>query len=204
MADIVESNEGMKKKMKSQEEKMKIKAGETKQKAAETKEEIKEKGSEVKEEAVKQKEKLEEGFEGRNPAEKFLSDMINNFRQRTGEINDVYYSAAETTEKPLIDILETNENIIVIADISGVDKDDIDIGVSKNNVTITTNFKDEIPIEGAEFIKKERNYGETTRSIDLPASIKSKDVKANFKACTLTITLPKIEKDIVTKIKVEE
>jgi HSP20 family protein len=177
--------------------------------ASEKKEEVEKKAGEVKDEAVKQKEKLEKESEeeGRNPAEKVLTDIINNFRQRTGEFNETYGSGSEskkmkTPEKPLVDVLETNENIIIIADISGVKKEDIDIAVSKTNVTITTNFKDEIPIEDAEFIQKERSYGETKRSIDLSTPIKSNEATANFKKCTLIITLPKTEKDVITKVEV--
>ncbi|MGP8023225.1 MAG: Hsp20 family protein [Methanobacterium sp.] len=176
--------------------------------ASKTKEEVKKKAGEVKEEATKQKEQLEKESEeeGRNPAEKVLSDLISNFRQRTGEINEAYggsESKTKTPEKPLIDVLETNEDIIIIADISGVKKEDIDIGVSKTNITITTNFSDEVPFEDAKFLNKERSYGVQKRTIDLSTSIRSKEATAKFKKCTLTIKLPKIEKDVITKVEVD-
>jgi len=179
---------------------------EVKEGASEKKEEVKEKVSEVKGEAVKQKEQLEKESEeeGRNPAEKVLTDFINNFRQKTGEINEAYgVSESKTPEKPLVDVLETNEDIIIIADISGVKKEDIGINVSKTNVTITTNFKDELPIEDAKFLQKERSYGVHERTIDLSTPIRNKEATAKFKKCTLTIKLPKIEKDVITKIEIE-
>ncbi len=194
---IVESKEEMKKKMED-----KKKMDEIKDVAPEKKEEVEENADEVKEKLEKESEE-----EGRNPAEKVLSDIINNFRQRTGEFNEVYSGGSEskmmkTLGKPLVDVLETNENIIIIADISGVKKEDIDIVVSKTSVTITTNFNDETPIQDAEFIQKERNYGEIKRSIDLLTPIKSEEATAKFKKCTLTITLPKIEKDVITQVEI--
>jgi HSP20 family protein len=224
---IVESKEEMKKNMDNKgkideikegsaekKEDIKKKAGEVKKGINEKKEDIsenieqvKEKAGEVKEEASKQKEQLEKESEeeGRNPAEKVLSDLISNFRQRTGEINEAYggSESKNTTDKPLIDVLETNEDIIIIADISGVKKEDIDIGVSKTNVTITTNFSDEVPFEDAKFLNKERSYGVQKRTIDLSTSIRSKEATAKFKKCTLTIKLPKIEKDVITKVEVD-
>ncbi len=224
---IVESKEDMKKNMDNKskmdemkegaaekKEDIKNKAGEVKKGVNEKKEdisenieEVKEKAGEVKEEAAKQKEQLEKESEeeGRNPAEKVLSDLINNFRQRTGEFNEAYggSESKKTPEKPLIDVLETNENIIIIADISGVKKEDIDIGVSKTHVTITTKFSDEVPFEDAKFLTKERSYGVQKRAVELSTPIKSKEVTAKFKKCTLTITLPKTEKDVITKVEVD-
>ena len=147
------------------------------------------------------------------PAEKFMNDIVTRFRQGTGQINEAisdYTSEEEsskkdkkTFEKPLVDVLETNDTVIVIADISGVKKDDINIGISKNSVELTAMYKEDPEIEDAKFIKKERSYGETHRKIMLSSEIKIHEVKAKFKDCTLTITLPKVVEDI-TKIDIED
>ena len=200
-ADIKKKAGEVKKGIKEKKEDITKNIKEAKEGASEKKEEVTEKTGEVEGEAVNQNEKLEE--EGKNPAEKVLTDIISNFRQKTGEINEAYGGSGFKAVKPLVDVLETNEDIIIIAEISGVKKEDIDIGVSKNNVTITTNFKDEIPIEDAKFLQKERSYGVTERTIDLSIPIRSKEATAKFKKCILTITIPKIEKDVITKIEVD-
>ncbi len=200
-ADIKKKAGEVKKGIKEKKEDITKNIKEAKEGASEKKEEVTEKTGEVEGEAVNQNEKLEE--EGKNPAEKVLTDIISNFRQKTGEINEAYGGSGSKAVKPLVDVLETNEDIIIIAEISGVKKEDIDIGVSKNNVTITTNFKDEIPIEDAKFLQKERSYGVTERTIDLSIPIRSKEATAKFKKCILTITIPKIEKDVITKIEVD-
>ena len=173
---------------------------------------------EVKEEAEEQKDKLEKESEkeGMTPAEKILNDLVTRFKEGKGQIDEVIsdYTTTEpeTSEaskkpkkalKPLVDVLETNDTIILIADISGVKKDDIDIGISKNSVEITAMYKKEPEVEDAKFTQKERSYGKTHRKIPLSTEIKVKEATAKYKECTLTITLPKTVEDI-TKINIEE
>ena len=186
---------------------------EVKEEASEKKEDVTKKMGEVKEEAEEKKEKLEKESEkeGMTPAEKLLNDIVAKFRQGTEAISD-YRMESETSKedikkskkalKPLVDVLETNDTITVIADISGVKKDDIDIGISKNSVEITAMFKEEPEVEDAKFIQKERSYGKTHRTIKLSTEIKIKDVTAKYKDCTLIITLPKMVED-VTKVNIE-
>lgn len=191
---------------------------EVKEGASDKKEEIEEKVGEVKEEAKEQKEKLEKESkkEGMTPAEKLLNDLVSRVREGKGQIDEVISdyttNEPETSEaskkpkkslKPLVDVLETNDTITLIADISGVKKDDIDIGISKNSVEITAMYKEEPEVKNAKFTQKERSYGKTHRKIPLSTEIKVKEAKAKYKECTLTITLPKTIEDI-TKINIEE
>jgi HSP20 family protein len=184
---------------------------EIKEGVSEKKEDIQDKAGEVKEEVEEQKEKLEKESEeeGRNPAEKVLTDILKGFKQRTGEINEAISDNTESKtpkkviKNPLVDVLETNDTIIVIADIPGVKKDDVDIGISKNTVEITAMFKEDPEVEDAKFTQKERSYGKTHRSIKLSTEIKVKESKAKYGDCTLTITLPKLVEDI-TKVNIDE
>lgn len=218
---IIESKEEMKKKMERMKKGESAEPGKTeeiKQTASEKKEEVKEKAGEVKEEVVEQKKKLEEESqaEGVNPADKLLRDILSRFKEGKVQIDeaisDYTTTEPETSEaskkpikalKPLVDVLETNDTITLIADISGVKKDDIDIGISKNSVEITAMYKKEPEVEDAKFTQKERSYGKTHRKITLSTEIKVKEAKAKYKECTLTITLPKTVEDI-TKVNIED
>ena len=217
-----EKTEDMKKKMGDVKEKMgdtkedmTNKIQEVKEGASEKTEEVKENLSQTRDEAVEKKKEYEKESEkeGMTPAEKFMNDIVTRFRQGTGQINEAisdYTSEEEGTkkskkavEKPLVDVLETNDTVILIADISGVKKDDINIGISKNSVELTAMYKEDPELEDAKFIMKERSYGETHRKIMLSTEIKIHEAKAKFKDCTLTITLPKVVEDI-TKIDIED
>jgi HSP20 family protein len=187
---------------------------EIKEGASEKKEDIEENVGKVKKEVEEKKDKLEKDSkkEGMTPAEKILNDIVKKFQQGTGQINEAitdYTTESKTSKKPkmplkpLVDVLETNNTITLIADISGVKKEDIDLGISKNSVEITTMYKEEPELEDAKFTQKERSYGKTHRTIPLSTEINVKKAKAKYKACTLTITLPKKVKDI-TKINIED
>lgn len=192
-----------------------FKLEDVKDKASEKKDELNQGLKETKEEAEKQKQKLEKESEkqGMSPAEKILNDIVTRFRQGSDQINDAILDSSEKSgksktskkavEKPLVDILETNETVYLVADISGVKKEDIEIGISKGSVELTANFKEEPEVEDAKFTKKERSYGKTHRKIMLPTEINIKEAKAKFKNCTLTITLPKMVEDI-TKINIDD
>ncbi|MBU4534582.1 MAG: hypothetical protein KKF16_01860 [Euryarchaeota archaeon] len=115
---------------------------------------------EFKKEAEDQKAKLEKESkkEGIPPAGKLLNDLVSKLKEGKVQIDEVIsdYTKPETPKsKPLVDVLETNDTIILIADISGVKKEDIDIGISKNSVEITAMFQKEPEIEGAKFTQKE-------------------------------------------------
>jgi HSP20 family protein len=210
-------DKSMKEKMSDQKENMSNKIHEVKEGASEKKEDIQESLSDVQEEAKKTKEDYEKESEkeGMTPAEKVLNDIVTRFRQGTGQINEAIsdYNAKpegskESDEpkkalKPLVDVLETNDMVYLIADISGVKKDNINIGISKNSVELTVKYKEDPEIEDAKFTQKERSYGETNRTVKLDSEVKVHETKANFRNCTLTITLPKVVEDI-TKVNIDD
>jgi len=104
-----------------------------------------------------------------------------------------YYTTS--FEKPLADVMETEKSIIVITDLPGVKKENIDIDISEDSIDIVAKFDDEIEEEGANYIKKERSYGETRRSINLTAKIDVKKTTAKFNDSILTVKLPKMEEE---------
>ncbi len=179
--------------------------------SSDAKENIQESLGDVKNEINKQKRHYEKESkkEGVSPAEKVLDDIVTKFRQGTGQIDDAISGSTENSKKPkevlkpLVDVLETNDTILIIADISGVSKDDIDIGISKNTVEITAKYHEDPEVENAKFTQKERSYGITHRKVKLSTEIRVKEAKAKFKACTLTISLPKLVEDI-TKVEIAD
>jgi HSP20 family protein len=179
--------------------------------SSDAKENIKESISNVKKDIDKQKRRYEKKSkkEGVSPALKVLEDIITKFRQGAGQIEEVIVSTTETSKKPkevlkpLADVLETNDTIFIIADMSGVSKDDIDIGISKNIVEIAVNYKENPEVGNAKFTQKERSYGITHRKVSLPTEIRIKEAKARFRDFTLTISLPKMVEDI-TKVQIGE
>ena len=124
--------------------------------------------------------------------EHMLSDIVNTIKEKQEELGKSLSDYTTTFQKPLADVMETENSIIVITDLPGVKKEDIDIDISEDSIDITAKFEDEIDEEGANYIKKERSYGETKRSISLPAQINVKEATAKFNDSILTVNLPKL------------
>jgi HSP20 family protein len=124
-----------------------------------------------------------------------LSDIVNTIREKQEELGKSLSDYTTSFEKPLADVMETGKSIIVITDLPGVKKEDIDIDISEDSIDIVAKFDDEIEEEGANYIKKERSYGETRRSINLTAKIDVKKATAKFNDSILTVKLPKMEEE---------
>ncbi len=195
------------------EEKLRGAKADTEEKLEDVKEDTKEKWSDVKENLGDVKDettsRLEEyqresEKEGRNPAEKFLSDIVSGFRQKTEDVNQAMGERTGIPVTiPLTDIVEMNESITIMADLPGLSKENIEIGMTPNSVEITATYKEQPPLTNAKFIQKERGYGVVHRVIDLPAPIDLDNTKATYKNCTLTINLPKKQKEL-TRITIQE
>jgi HSP20 family protein len=134
----------------------------------------------------------EEAKEENKRTENRLSDIVSSIRDKQEELGKSLSDYTSSIQKPLADIMETETSFIIITDLPGVKKDDIDIDISEDSIDITAKFEDEINEKGASYIKKERNYGETKRSISLPAKINIKGATARFNDSILTVTLPKL------------
>ncbi len=103
---------------------------------------------------------------------------------------------------PDIDISETDNNIIVKAEVPGVNLEDIDISITDNTLTIKGEKKEEKEEKGKSFYRVGRSYGSFSRIIDLPSHVIADKVKAKGHQGVLEITLPKTEKTRTRKIHV--
>lgn len=107
------------------------------------------------------------------------------------------------TWMPEIDVYETEENVTVKAELPGLDTKDVDITVDEDALTIKgeRKFSDEVKREN--YHRVERRYGMFERTVLLPAAIKKEQVKAVFKDGVLEVVLPKVEKTLPKRVKVE-
>ncbi|MGF1479025.1 MAG: Hsp20/alpha crystallin family protein [Cyanophyceae cyanobacterium] len=106
---------------------------------------------------------------------------------------------------PAIEIQETDQNIVVKAEIPGVEAQDLDVQVAPEEVSIAGEHREEKQTEEGGVFRSEFNYGQFQRRIPLPVPVQQEQVKSEFKNGILTLTLPKIEdaQRKVVKIKVE-
>jgi len=129
-------------------------------------------------------------------AEKLLNDIISGIQDKTEEFGKSITDYKTALQKPLTDVIETEDSLIVKIDLPGVKKEDIDLGISEDSIEIKTIFEEEVEDENIKYLQKERSHGKTIRSMTLPFNIKTDEVKAVFEDSVLTVELPKMDKEV--------
>ena len=103
---------------------------------------------------------------------------------------------------PSVDLTETKEDIVVKAEIPGMDVKDIEISLLGNVLHIKGEKKEERTSKDETVHRIERSYGSFSRSLDLPCDVKQDKIKATYEKGVLKITLPKSEKSKAKTIKI--
>ena len=104
---------------------------------------------------------------------------------------------------PAIESRADNGNLIVKADLPGVDPKEVSISVVGNQLTIEGERKHEEKKEEKDYFYRELSYGKFSRSIALPEGVDPDKVKATFKNGVLEITMPAPKQVTGKKIQVE-
>ena len=107
------------------------------------------------------------------------------------------------TKMPHVDILDREEDIVVRAEVPGVDKKDLEITVTENSVTLKGKTSREEKEEKADYYRCEISSGEFTRVLALPSEVDADKAKASFKDGMLEITMPKIAKSKRRTLKLD-
>jgi HSP20 family protein len=98
---------------------------------------------------------------------------------------------AFNTWAPALDLYEDKDNLVVTAEVPGMKKEDIDISLHEDSLTIAGERKEEKQYGENETSRAERFYGRFQRTIALPKAVDAGQVKAAYKDGILTVTLPK-------------
>ena len=100
------------------------------------------------------------------------------------------------------DVIDDGDNYIVKAELPGFDKNDINIGIEGNNLTISAQRNEENEDKKDNYIYKERRYGSFARSFDV-SNIKSDEITADYKNGILSLNLPKREEAVPQSHRIE-
>ena len=104
---------------------------------------------------------------------------------------------------PKVDIIDRDEDILVRAELPGVDKKDLDISITDNTVTIHATTSREQEQEEGEYYRREITRGSYSRTLALPAEVDAEGAKASFKDGILELTVPKVAKAKRRRIEVQ-
>lgn len=105
--------------------------------------------------------------------------------------------------QPSVDIYETEDSIIIKAELPDVDQKDIEVRIEDSTLILRGERKHEGEVKKENYHRIERYFGTFQRSFSLPATVQQDNVSATCERGVLTITLPKKEDTRPKQIKVE-
>ena len=122
--------------------------------------------------------------------------------------DDLFPSKTKRTlREPRMDIYEEDDNLIVEAELPGVDPDNVDINVTEDALNIRAKHEQEKEKEEKGYYKKELSRGFFKRAVPLPVKVKNEEAEASYEDGVLKITIPeqerKEEKKEGTEVEIE-
>jgi len=118
---------------------------------------------------------------------------------RVPEVN----AETENSWIPRVDVHDTGKEVVIDAELPGIDKKDIKVEVKDQTLTLAGERKYEEKTEKDNYSRIERRYGKFSRTFGLPETIDAGKVKAKYNNGILTLTLPKKEEVKPKEIEVE-
>ena len=110
--------------------------------------------------------------------------------------------SALTTWAPAVDIYETENELVLKADLPDVNEKDLDIRIESNILTVKGERKFEEKVKEDNYLRIERTYGSFSRSFSLPSTVDSASIKAGYKNGVLTVELPKRAESKPRQVKI--
>ena len=119
-----------------------------------------------------------------------MSRVLNEVFGRGASDESAWISGAWT---PPVDIYETDEALVMKAELPGFSKDDISIELKENTLVIKGERKHEDEVKEGNYHRMERSYGAFQRAFMLPMTVDQEKVKASYKDGILELRLPKVQ-----------
>ena len=104
---------------------------------------------------------------------------------------------------PAVDIFERGEETVVRAELPDVRKEDLDLKVENNILTLRGEKRRDEAVEQDHYQRSERHYGSFTRSFELPSTVDTSGIQARYENGVLEIVVPKAEEAKSKQIEVK-
>jgi HSP20 family protein len=123
-----------------------------------------------------------------------LDDFAPPMRLFHDSVNRIFSEASNNRPwTPSVDVKETENEIVLLADIPGVDQKNIDIKIEDGTLTLKGERRFEEEKKGEGYHRLERGYGSFVRCFSIPDSVDPEHVNASYNNGVLTVSLPKKE-----------
>lgn len=112
-------------------------------------------------------------------------------------------SSALSAWAPAVDVYETENELVIKADLPGATEKDLDVKVENNMLTIGGERKFEQEVREENYLRMERSYGSFHRTFSLPSTVDTQAIQAQYTDGVLTLTLPKRAESKPKQVKVK-
>jgi HSP20 family protein len=129
-----------------------------------------------------------------------LQEQVNRLFERNSSANTEY--ATLTAWAPSVDVYETENELVIKADLPEVVEKDLDVRVENNMLTIRGERKFEQNVKEENYLRMERSYGSFSRSFSLPNTVDTQAIKAQYTDGVLTVTLPRRAESKPKQVKI--
>lgn len=133
-----------------------------------------------------------------------LQDRMNRLFEDAGRNYRGDEPAATTSWSPAVDIFETESEIVVKAELPGMERKDITLNLEKNVLTLRGERRFQKETKEENYHRIERSYGGFSRSFSIPATVDEERISAEYKDGVLKIVLPKKEQAKPKQIRIAE
>jgi HSP20 family protein len=106
------------------------------------------------------------------------------------------------THVPMLDLFTTPTDLVMEIELPGVRKEDIDITLYKNTLTIRATKLECFEEDKINYVCMERSFGKLFRAVELPSPVDTAKIKANYASGVLTIVMPRVQDKRNSKQKV--
>ena len=113
------------------------------------------------------------------------------------------YETATTEWYPVLDLTENTEEFVVRLEVPGVHKENLDINLTGDLLTIQGRRELMNEVSGETYLRREREVGKFVRKIRLPVPVVEKEVKATYQDGLLVIHLPKVAPAVANRIAIK-
>ncbi len=96
-----------------------------------------------------------------------------------------------TSWAPAVDIYETENELVLKADLPEINEKDLDVRIENNTLTVRGERKFDREVKEDNYLRVERAYGSFSRSFSLPNTVDSEKIKADYRNGVLTVEMPK-------------
>lgn len=124
-------------------------------------------------------------------------------RQRARSLERRMERLAHVNTYPAMNVWANEDSALVTAELPGVNADDLEIALMDDTLTVSGKRQTEGLEDGERLHRRERVYGEFTRTFQLPFTVEADSVEAAFEKGVLNIVLPRAEADKPKKITVQ-